>query len=267
MRTKTGKKAQNRAPSAPESGVPILRYADYLRHQVTHAPKKTKGERTKEALKLGAICVLDDVGYHALRVQDVCDAAQVGSATFYLYFENRADITLQVLTEYLARNVELLPAREAGTSVFDTIRASNLRWLEIGRANAGLLRCVLQLGDEEPGFRELVHRSNRAWYERIALSILRRAPEGEISEDAALFAAYSLGAMMDEMARKLIVYPDPDLRALSARAVPKDADVAEFFAVLWHRALYGGAPIDEALSHTAESIANLRLKRDRKRPS
>jgi TetR/AcrR family transcriptional repressor of nem operon len=261
----TVKKARSKALRTPapvktSGSGPILRYADYLQNQIASAPKRTKGERTKDALKIGAIRVLDDVGYHAMRVADVCEKAEVGSATFYLYFENKADITLQVLTEYLARSVDVLPEREAGASAFDTIRAANHRWLEAGRANAGLLRCVLQLGDEEPGFRELVHRSNRTWYERIALSIVRRAPEGAVSEDAALLAAYSLGAMMDEMARKLIVYPDPDLLALTDRAAPGDAEIAEFFAVLWHRALYGGVPITSEVSPTARSIADIGLK-------
>lgn len=258
------KSKQAAVPATKPAAGPILRYADYLQHEITHAPKRTKGERTKEALKLGAIRVLDDVGYHAMRVFDLCEVAEVGSATFYLYFENKADITLQVLSDYLAHGVDLLPEREAGTTIFETICASNLRWLEIGRANAGLLRCVLQLGDEEPGFRELIHRSNRAWYERIALSISRRTPDGTISEDAALLAAYCLGAMMDEMARKLIVYPDPHLLELISRTTPTDAQIAEFFAVLWHRSLYGGIPIKGALAPAARSVADLHLEPDRR---
>ncbi len=258
------KTAKNKRALDDQAGSePILRYADYLQHELLHNPKRTKGERTKEALKLGAIRVLDDVGYHAMRVSDLCEAAQVGSATFYLYFENKADITLQVLSEYLEQGVALLPSRQVGMTAFDSIRASNQRWLEVGRANAGLLRCVLQLGDEEPGFRELVQRSNRAWYERIALSISRRFPEGAVSEDAALLAAYCLGGMMDELARKLIVYPDPDLQALTGRTAASDAEIAEFFAVLWHRALYGGLPIDGVLSPASRSIASLSLKPDR----
>jgi len=263
----TARRGKSRAPRTPlavtaSGSGPILRYADYLQNQIATAPKRTKGERTKDALKVGAIRVLDEVGYHAMRVSDVCENAEVGSATFYLYFENKADITLQVLTEYLQRTVEVLPEREVGETVFDTIRAANQRWLEAGRANAGLLRCVLQLGDEEPGFRELVHRSNRTWYERIARSIVRRAPGGAISEDAALLASYSLGAMMDEMARKLIVYPDPDLLTLTGRAVPTDGEIAEFFAVLWHRTLYGSLPITSELSPVARSMAGLDLRPD-----
>jgi AcrR family transcriptional regulator len=233
------------------------RYADYLEHMIAHAPKQTKGARTKDALKLGAIKVLDVVGYHAMRVSDICDAAGVAGATFYLYFESKSDITLQVLTDFLERGVGLLVTRNESRTAFDSIRAANLRWLQVGRANAGLFRCILQLGDEEPGFRELVHRTNREWYKRIAFSISRKFPKGAISEEAALLAAYSLGAMMDEMARKLIVYPDPSLLSLVAGVAPSDEEVADFCAVLWHRALYGGLPIDQQLGAAARSIAGL----------
>jgi TetR/AcrR family transcriptional repressor of nem operon len=237
----------------------FLRYADYLQHQIDSTPKKTKGARTKEALKLGAIQVLDEVGYHAMRVSDICDAAGVALATFYLYFVNKSDITLQVLSEYLEQGSRLLAARDGARSPLESIRAANLRWLQVMRANAGLSRCIMQLGDEEPGFRELTHRTNREWYERIALSFVRRFP-GSVSADVALLAAYSLGAMMDEMARKLLVYPDPTLLSLAERIAPSDEAMADFLTVLWHRALYGAAPVGPDLGDAAQAIGALNLQ-------
>jgi TetR/AcrR family transcriptional regulator, transcriptional repressor for nem operon len=234
----------------------FLRYADYLEHQIANAPKRTKGARTKDALKLGAIRVLDDVGYHAMRVSDICEAAGVALATFYLYFTNKSDITLQVLSEYLEQGMGMLAARDGARTAFDSIRGANLRWLQGIRANAGLSRCITQLGDEEPGFRELAHRINRQWYERIAQSFVRRFP-GPVSEDVVLLAAYSLGAMMDEMARKLVVYPDPALLTLVGKIAPSDGEIADFLTVLWYRALYGAAPSEANLGPAARAIGEL----------
>jgi AcrR family transcriptional regulator len=255
-----GRPTQNLAP--PPAGDPalaahVLRYADYLQHLIEHAPKRTKGARTKDALKLGAIKVLDDVGYHAMRVSDICDAAGVALATFYLYFENKSDITLQVLSEYLEQGVGLLTTREGARTPFEAIRAANMRWSQIMRANAGLSPCIMQLGDEEPGFRALTHRTNRAWYERIAASFARRFP-GAVSGDVALLAAYSLGAMMDEMARKLVVYPDPALLDVATRIAPDDEAVADFLTVLWYRALYGAAPADASLGEAAPMVGGFK---------
>jgi TetR/AcrR family transcriptional regulator, transcriptional repressor for nem operon len=236
----------------------FLRYADFLQDQIANAPKRTKGARTKDALKLGAIQVLDEVGYHAMRVSDICDAAGVALATFYLYFTNKSDVTLQVLSEYLEQGVGLLTARGGARTAFEAIREANLRWLQVMRANAGLSRCIMQLGDEEPGFRELTHRTNHDWYARIAQSFVRRFP-GAVSPDVALLAAYSLGAMMDEMARKLVVYPDPALLELVGKIAPSDEAVADFLTVLWHRALYGAAPIEAGLGEAARMVGDLSL--------
>lgn len=244
------------APEPPDASR-FLRYADYLEHQIANAPKRTKGARTKDALKLGAIRVLDEVGYHAMRVSDICDAAGVALATFYLYFTNKSDITLQVLSEYLEQGMGMMATRDGARTPFESIRAANLRWLQGIRANAGLSRCITQLGDEEPGFRELAHRVNRQWYERIAQSFVRRFP-GSVSEEVALLAAYTLGAMMDEMARKLVVYPDPALLTLVGKIAPSDEDIADFLTVLWHRALYGGAPDAPGLGAAAKAISELR---------
>ena len=241
----------------PALATHFVRYADYLQHLIENAPKRTKGARTKEALKLGAIKVLDDVGYHAMRVSDICDAAGVALATFYLYFENKSDITLQVLSEYLEQGVGLLTTRDGARTPFEAIRAANLRWLQVMRANAGLSRCIMHLGDEEPGFRELTHRTNRAWYERIAASFVRRFP-GAVSADVALLAAYCLGAMMDEMARKLVVYPDPALLGVTSRIAPDDEAITDFLTVLWHRALYGSAPADPSLGEAARMVGGFK---------
>jgi len=241
----------------------FLRYADYLQYRMVEAPQRTKGGRTKDALKLGAIRVLDDVGYHAMRLSDICDTAGVSGATFYLYFENKSDITLQVLSEYTAyfeKGVDVPPSLPGARTPFEAMRAANLRWLSVVRANAGLSRCIMQLGDEEPGFRELVHRTNREWYERIAASIARRFPTEAASKDVVLLAAYSLGAMMDEMARKLIVYPDPALLELTARVASSDEEIADFFTVLWYRALYSGQSITGDLGPAAQVVAKLGVK-------
>src|ERR1700712_3561887 len=86
-------KPANKAPikAADRTGrMRFLRYADFLDDRIANEPKRTKGARTRDALKLGAIKMLDSVGYHAMRVSDICDAAGVSGATFYLYFTNKS---------------------------------------------------------------------------------------------------------------------------------------------------------------------------------
>jgi AcrR family transcriptional regulator len=235
----------------------FTRYADYLEYMIEAAPKRTKGERTKDMLKFGAIKVLDDVGYHAMRVSDICEAAGVAAATFYLYFDNKEQVTQVVLAEYLDAAMEMMAVRPESKGAFAAIRASHLKWIEVMYANAGLMRCILQLGDEVSDFSDLAHRANKHWYERIAQSVLRDHGEGAVSPDVALLAAYALGSMMDELARKLVIHPDPALVELKERTAPSNADLADFLAVLWYQALYGPVPRDAKLARAARSAVAL----------
>ncbi|MCG2840638.1 TetR/AcrR family transcriptional regulator [Sandaracinobacter sp. RS1-74] len=253
-------------PAAPREVNSFVRYADYLDYMIDTAPKRTKGERTKDKLKFGAIQVLDDVGYHAMRVSDICEAAGVAAATFYLYFDNKEQVTQVVLAEYLSVAMKMMAVRPEGKGPFEAIRASHLKWLEVTYANAGLMRCILQLGDEVEDFRDLAHAVNKQWYERIAQAVLRdqeargqQAPnqEGALPLDVALLSAYALGSMMDELARKLVIHPDPALLALTGRTVPDKAELADFLAVLWYQALYGQVPRDLELADAATVATRL----------
>lgn len=237
--------------------IEFVKYYDYLQHAMQSAPKRRKGDRTRDLLKLGAIRVLDESGYHAMRVSDICAAAGVAAATFYIYFENKAEITRVVLTEYLEVGIELMTVRPAERTQFSMILASNLKWLEVMQANAGLMRCILQLGDEVTEFRDLAHDANRKWYERITRSLLRERKDVSVPFDVALFASYALGSMMDELARKLVIHPDPALVELTREIAPTHQELAELLTVIWHHTLYGPVSMREELGHAAGRLAAL----------
>ncbi|WP_380916248.1 TetR/AcrR family transcriptional regulator [Sphingomonas canadensis] len=256
-------RAQKKISDSAKMAVPVrevnsfVRYADYLEYMIEVAPKRTKGERTKDMLKFGAIKVLDEVGYHAMRVSDICEAAGVAAATFYLYFENKEQVTRVVLAEYLDAAMKMMAVRPEGKGAFAAIRASHLKWIEVMYANAGLMRCILQLGDEVEDFRDLAHAANKAWYERIAQSVIRDHPAGVAPRDVVLLSAYALGGMMDELARKLVIHPDPALVELKGRVAPANADLADFLAVLWYQALYGRVPEGGQIGAAAASLSAL----------
>lgn len=221
-----------------------LNFVDDLEHRLTTAPPRQKGQRTRERLKIAAARLLAEKGYHALRVGDVSAAAGLAEGSFYVYFQDKADITLTVLTELLEVSFDLEPVAAGESGAFGAIRASNRRWIALCRANAGLLRCVFQLGDEIAEFTRLPQRVNRIWYERVAQAVVRRHPDGAVSLPVAMLAVYMLGAMMDELARKLVVYPDPEfLRLLEQLSLDDDA-LADATSVLWMRTLYPDLPID-----------------------
>jgi len=234
-----------------------VRFADYLQRKIDSSVRRRKGERTRDQLKLGAVKALDAMGYHAMRISDICSAAGVAAATFYIYFENKEEITRLVLSEYLDASMDLMAVSSQQRTPYETILETNLRWLEVVEANAGLMRCILQLGDEVEEFRDLAHNSNRQWYERVARSILRDHPNASVPFEVALFASYALGSMMDELARKLVIHPDPAFVSLTRMIAPSRDVLAEILTVMWHHVLYGAVPDQEKLPASARQMAAL----------
>lgn len=216
-----------------------VKYADILERRQSSDQSRRKGERTRDRLKLAAVQLLDEVGYRDMRVADICKRAGVSAATFYLYYKNKSQITVETLTEFLETVFGAAQADGPYASAFEAIYRTNLGWIATVRANAGLLRCLMQVGDETPEFATLNQKANYDWYLKVSGS-LRRSPRTD--EDTALMVAYSLGSMIDELCRRLYVAQDPHLVDLVARLAASDEELAEFTAVLWHRAAYACDP-------------------------
>lgn len=239
--------------------------------QRTHlAP--TKGERTRERIFLAAIDVLNEIGYRDMKVSDVCERAKVTAPVLYLYFENKLALTTEVLQAFLDDFLAGRPDadRSASRSAYEAIYAANRDWISAARQNAGLVRCLLQLADDEPAFARLFADANDRWYRRISASVLHRFPGARIREGDVRLAAYALGGMLDELMRKLFTAGDPHLAALVAEVTPSDDDFARFVSLLWYRALYASdpdevrsplAPLARAAAATPSPVRGTRRKR------
>lgn len=229
-------------PVAPAVTLPSRRFPEWVaQQQRSDAAARSKGERTRNRIRLAAVQLLDEVGYHDLTVAAICARAEVTAPVLYLYFENKQALMTDVLREFL----DDFLSREhgsAGASAFDVIHHANRTWIQLARENAGLMRCLLQLADDVPAFAELYATASAGWYRRIARSVVRRFPAAATDEPAITLVAHALGAMMDELTRKLFSANDPHLRTLTADVAPTDEALAQFLSVLWHRALYGADP-------------------------
>ncbi len=220
-----------------------LRYRDILEQRQLSAAGRRKGERTRDRLKLAAIDLLDETGYREMRIADVCERADVSTATFYLYYQNKTEITVEVLREFMDTIFGVAETDGPYQSSFEAIYGANLGWIRTVKANAGLLRCLLQVGDQAPEFAEVSQSINHLWYRRVASSIRRSLnDESEAGADLSLVLAYALGSMMDELCRRLFVAHDQHLVELIARVAPTDEALAELIGVIWYRAVYCSDP-------------------------
>jgi AcrR family transcriptional regulator len=176
----------------------------------------------------------------------------MAEGSFYIYFKDKTDVTVNVLSDLLNNFFNLEAPREGSRSAYDSIRLTNRRWISVCRANAGLMRCILQVGDETPEFARLSQEANRVWYQRVAEGVRRRRGT---SPAVPMLAAYLLGGMMDELVRKLIVYPDPDLLALLAGMGANDDIVADASSLIWLRIFYPDEAAPQGLSAPVAALA------------
>jgi AcrR family transcriptional regulator len=230
-----------------------LSYVEFLQKRLKSDPPAQKGMRTRERLKIATAKVLDQRGYHAMRVADVTGQAKVAEGSFYVYFKDKKDASLAVLTAMFDEFFDIVGKNDGEHSPLASIRRTNRRWIALCRANAGLMRCILQLADEDPDFAKLANGVNRQWYERVTHSITRR--RRGLEHEPALFAVYLLGAMMDELVRKIIIYPDTEFLALVKELKMDDDAIADAASVVWVRVLYPDLRLSEDLPPAAATLA------------
>lgn len=234
---------------------PNLSFTDYLDTNLKLSPPRQKGERTRGRLKLATARMLELHGYHGLRVIDITKTAGVSEGAFYVYFEDKKDASLATLSSFLTEFVDTVAPPENVHVSFDSIREANLRWFEFCRANAGLLRCVFQLGDQEKEFARLVQSATKAWYVKIARNVTRDLSETD--EKVVLLITYFMGSMMDEIVRKLIVFPDHEFHTMLKSISADDATVADAASLIWTRVFSSTIEIPSDLSAVTKSLASM----------
>jgi len=231
-----------------------LSFVAYLRHRLREEPPAQKGERTRARLTLATAQMLEAKGYHAMRVTDITSAAGVADGSFYVYYEDKRAASLAALSAYLSEFVDHFAPLEAVGGSFESIRAAQRRWLDLCRANAGLIRCLFQLGDQEADFAGLMQRTTRDWYQRVAASMEAARPG---DAEARLLGVYLMGSLMDELVRKLIVFPDREFRKLIQAWGADDEAILDAVSLIWVRLFDPDAVPPSGLSPIVARLASM----------
>lgn len=201
--------------------------------------KKTKGQRTRDSLITAAAALLEEVGYRDLRVTDINEKAGVSNALFYVYFTNKEVITREVLTEF----VDVLYAH--GTehakpgSTEESIYWANFDYVRRFAQNPGLMRCLLQFGDEIPEFGRLWRSANQRWLQRVVLRLSKEPELEQCPADELWTAASALGVMVDGFLRLLYIDREPTTSLHAGSVASDDKSLALFLTKLWIRGIFG----------------------------
>jgi TetR/AcrR family transcriptional regulator, transcriptional repressor for nem operon len=219
-------------------------FAEHLSELAEKGGPMRKGQRTQLALRLALIGLLDDVGYHALKLADVCQRANIAPGSFYAYFSDKRELTLSVLDDFLefAYAQLFLPDDHQPTTRFEAIYFANLRWFQLVRANSGMTRCVLQLSDQEGEFAGRYNTISHRLHLAIGTNLLRSSGGTDDKLPAATLMAYALGSMMDEIVRKLVIQQNAQLMRVMDDCQAEDESLAEMLALIWYRAIFNDNP-------------------------
>ena len=227
------------APGA--SGHAPISFIAELERRLSEEPPKLKSDRTRQRIRIAAAKVLSEHGFHMTRVVDITAEAGLAEGSFYVYFRDKIEVTQDVLSALLDEHLAAYIHSGEAQDPFAAIFKANARWVALVRGNSGLIRCLFDAGEDVAPIIRMVQKTNREWYGRVARGVIKRLPNISLPEDHLVFLAYALGAMMDEILRKLVVYPDPEFAKLLSRLELDDEGLAAVTSVIWLRLLYPSA--------------------------
>ncbi|MFI2763623.1 TetR family transcriptional regulator [Streptomyces echinatus] len=167
-------------------------------HETSTAPlglRERKKQKTRERVRREAYRLFTEQGYEATTVDQIADAAEISSSTFFRYFPTKEDVVIQ--DEYDPALAEAVRARPTGEPIVDAIlgslKGSLGAMLQQDRESL-LLRTRLTLNDPALRARNVAEqeRSERAMAEVIAERTGREATDLEVRcAAAALIAVFT----------------------------------------------------------------------------
>jgi AcrR family transcriptional regulator len=117
--------------------------------------RERKKQRTREALIDAAFALFAEKGFDATTVEEIADAVDVSSRTFFRYFASKEDVALTFQEEQTRAVTEVLAARPADEPIMTALRRTVV---EIARAceagelgfEPGRFECMLTMMNESP---------------------------------------------------------------------------------------------------------------------
>jgi len=215
-----------------------FRYRDLLAQRLEAAADAPKTARTRLRLMAAVAAVLEQGGVHELRVASCTAHAGVAHGTFYRYWPDGSAAAQDVLSDFMRTVTARRPGAPPGAPAYQRILAANRYYVGVYRLNAGLMRCLMQLGNVRAEFARIGQAANMALAARVVRAWERADPSAAALPAAARTArALACIAMVEGVLRDLYVRP-----ALEPLAAMGEEEVARMLSACWFRILFGRDP-------------------------
>jgi len=210
--------------------------------------RSARGERARAGLKAAALRVLEREGYHRMRIADVTTEAGVAQGLFYHYFPDLKSLTREVLTDFAMASND---PSEVEKNVprgdwYARIYAHNLVIVRSYARRPGVMRCLLQLADEDPEFSGLLRENYRNQLMWLVELMPRLFPDVRFRKHQALLVVYSLAGIGEGLLREYFVNESKTLRAADLSV----EQFAELLSIMFYRALFLVNPDEKQLKYT-----------------
>lgn len=205
-------------------------FADVLRENASHLLKK--GERTQRLLLAATAELLQSTRPHQLKVTDITRGAGVSQGAFYQYYADRHAVCRALMAEYAEAIYQTLELASTEADSGQRLTAATEAYVMMFYHNRGLMRCMLQLADEDEQFGGIYQQLNARWNQRVANALAHRVGKTRALAEH-WFNAYALSAMTDELLATIYVRSDPKLQAFASQP----QQVAKHLSDLWKKLL------------------------------
>ena len=137
-------------------------------------PSTEKGRDTRRRL-MKAAAQLYENGYANARITDITDAAGLSAGAFYRYFEDRQQLTRELLREMMDEMYVFIRSPFDETQPIRSVLESTRKYFEFYEAHRALLGVVVELSQTDAEVAHLWDAAKRAFNDRIVRSLERLA--------------------------------------------------------------------------------------------
>jgi len=221
-----------------------IRFADYLLAQAKQFEGKRSGKKTKLVLLASAAKLFDTVPPQDMRVSDICKGANASQGTYYLHFETKTDIIVELLSKFVDFEIGTMPLFTKESHPFENVLRM-VHWYEdTFRLNFGIMLYLVRLSDVHVELVEIWRRRAQFIVDRLLQWIGPHYELNKEEDNHVRHMCFSVGSIMDES-----LFARYGVHGAAKSSQQEDFELeTELLAIMIYRGIFAGNPPAEMLT-------------------